>query len=308
MRIIHALEEFGNGSAPVFLAAGCFDGLHVGHRAVIQVAIDQAQACNGEAWVFTFNPHPAKVLNPDRAPPLIYSVEQLLRNLQTMGVHGCILQPFTLDFMRQEPTTFLDSLCKSIPLLAGISVGEDWSFGKNRSGTAETLRKFCTSRGVQFSAMQPVCWRGERISSTRIRNAIKLGRLDDAQQMLGHPVTVAGHVIHGETIGRRLGFPTANIDPENEILPPRGIYAAWMRFGRQTGKAAAYIGHRETFHKNKPQVLEVHLLDQDDIDLYGQFVEVNFVKYVRADRVFPDADSLQKQIRIDLDNIRKILA
>ncbi|MCF7848611.1 MAG: riboflavin biosynthesis protein RibF [Kiritimatiellales bacterium] len=308
MKIIHALEIFEAGDTPVFLAAGCFDGLHVGHRAVIQVAIERARACGGEAWVFTFDPHPAKVLDPDHAPPLIYSIEQQLRNLKLMGVDGCILEPFTREFMQQEPAEFLDSLCRHIPTLAGISVGEDWSFGKNRSGTAETLKQFCEDQDMSFSAMQAVCWKGHRVSSTRIRAAIKLGHLEDAHEMLGHPVTIAGHVVHGEKIGQRLGYPTANIDPENEILPPRGIYAAHLRSGNHSYKAAAYIGHRGTFHENRPQVLEVHLIDQHDIDLYGQLVVVTFVEYIRGDRVFEDAGKLKEQIHADLGNIRAILA
>ena len=135
MKVIHALDQFSDQQRPVILAAGCFDGLHRGHQAVIQVAIDHARACGGEAWVFTFDPHPAKVLSPDHAPPLIFTTEQQLRHLQDIGVYGCILQPFTLEFMKQEPVTFFDNLCQHIPELAGISVGEDWSFGKNRSGT-----------------------------------------------------------------------------------------------------------------------------------------------------------------------------
>lgn len=307
MKIIHALEEFHETETPVILAAGCFDGLHIGHTAVIEKAITQAKAIGGEAWIFTFDPHPAKVLMPDRAPPLIFTSEQQSLYLQKMGVDGCILQPFTIDFMKQEPLDFFENLCSCIPRLAGISVGEDWSFGRNRAGNAELLTKLCGERGLWFSAHPEIKWNDERVSSTRIREAIKLGHLQDATGMLGRPVSTIGNVEHGEKIGRKLGYPTANIDPENEMLPPRGIYAAQLRVGKTLYNAAAYIGHRETFHENEPQVLEVHLIDETGLDLYDQHVEVSYLEYIRGDEVFEDAEALKKQIEDDLAAIRKIL-
>ncbi len=307
MKIIHSLAEFSDSTTPVILAAGCFDGLHIGHTAVIQVAIDRARAIGGEAWVFTFDPHPAKVLSPDRAPALIFTTQQQSRQLQEIGVGGCILQPFTLDFMKQEPLDFFNDLRRHIPGLAGISVGEDWSFGRNRSGTAELLTQLCGKHNLFFSAHPPVCWKNERVSSTRIREAVKLGHLSSATSMLGRPISTIGIVEHGEKIGRKLGYPTANIDPENDMLPPRGIYAAKLRIGNLHHNAAAYIGHRGTFHENEPQVLEVHLLDETEIDLYGQHVEVSYIEYIRGDQVFDDAEALKKQIKRDLTAIRNAL-
>lgn len=307
MKIIHALEEFVNEDKPVILAAGCFDGLHIGHTAVIQKAIERAKEINGEAWVFTFDPHPAKVLMPDRAPPLIFTTSQQSSHLQEMGVDGCILQPFTLDFMKQEPLDFFDNLCNCIPHLAGISVGEDWSFGRNRAGNAELLTKLCGERDMYFSAHPQVCWKEDRVSSTRIREAIQLGHFNEATAMLGRPIATIGTVEHGEKIGRKLGYPTANIAPENDMLPPRGIYAAKLKIGHTEQNAAAYIGHRETFHENEPQVLEVHLIDESEIDLYGKHVEVSYIEYIRGDEVFDDAENLKTQIKADIEAIRVIL-
>lgn len=307
MKIIHALKEFPDIQKPVILAAGCFDGLHIGHTAVIQVAIERARAIGGEAWVFTFDPHPAKVLSPDHAPPLIFTRDQQSRHLQEMGVDGCILQPFTIDFMKQEPVDFFEHLCNCIPEPAGISVGEDWSFGRNRSGNAELLTKLCAERNMFFSAHPAVCWNDERVSSTRIREAIRLGHMADATGMLGRPVSTIGTVVHGKKIGRSLGYPTANIEPENDMLPPRGIYAARLRVGHRLHNAAAYIGHRETFHQNEPQVLEVYLLDEQDIDLYNQQVEVSYLEFIRGDQIFEDADKLKQQIESDVAAVRIVL-
>lgn len=307
MRIIRALDEYKKTDALVILAAGCFDGLHIGHTAVIQKAIAKAQEINGEAWVFTFEPHPANVLMPDRAPPLIFTPHQQARHLQEMGIAGCILQPFTLDFMKQEPVRFFNSLRDCIPHLAGISVGEDWSFGRNRAGNATLLSELCRDHNLFFSALPEVQWKNERVSSTRIRKAITLGQMNDASGMLGRPVSTTGTVVHGEKIGRKLGYPTANIAPENDMLPPSGIYAARLRVGSTLYNAAAYIGHRATFHTNHPQVLEVHLLDEKEIDLYGQQVEVNYLKYIRVDQVFSDTEKLKCQIVADLAAIRSAL-
>lgn len=307
MKIIHSLAEFGEAAKPVILAAGCFDGLHIGHAAVIQVAIDRARAVGGEAWVFTFDPHPARVLSPDHAPPLIFTTGQQLLHLQEMGVDGCILQPFTEQLMKQEPVDFFDHLCTWIPELAGISVGEDWSFGRNRSGNAALLADLCADRNIYFSAHTAVCWKEARVSSTRIREAIRLGHMGDAAAMLGRPVSTIGTVVHGKKIGRGLGYPTANIEPDNDMLPPRGIYAARLRVGHRLHDAAAYIGHRGTFHQNEPQVLEVYLLDAEDIDLYDQHVEVSYIEFIRSDRIFEDAEKLKQQIDDDITAIRTVL-
>ncbi|NNJ69753.1 MAG: riboflavin biosynthesis protein RibF [Kiritimatiellales bacterium] len=307
MKILHALEEFSESKTPVILAAGCFDGLHIGHTAVIQTAIDRARAVGGEAWVFTFDPHPAKVLSPDHAPPLIYTTDQQSRHMQEMGVDGCILHPFSVDFMKQEPIDFFENLCRHIPKLAGISVGQDWSFGRDRSGNAALLARLCEEQNLFFSAHPSVCWGDQRVSSTRIREAIRLGHLAEASSMLGRPISTIGNVEHGEKIGRKLGYPTANLAPANEMLPPRGIYAATLRVGHSLHAAAAYIGHRGTFHENEPQVLEVYLLDEKDIDLYGQHVEVSYIEYIRGDRVFDTADMLKTQIAADIAAIRTIL-
>ncbi|MDZ8117150.1 riboflavin biosynthesis protein RibF [Pontiella agarivorans] len=308
MKIIHALEEFHEKDTPVVLAAGSFDGIHIGHSAVVEKAREHARAIGGETWVFTFDPHPAKILMPDRAPPLIFTTGQQSLYLQKLGVDGCILQPFTVDFMKQEPVDFFENLCTAIPHLSGISVGEDWTFGRNRAGNATLLTKLCTERDIWFSTLAEVQWNGERVSSTRIREAIRLGHLADATAMLGRPVSTIGKVEHGEKLGRQLGFPTANIDPENEMLPPRGIYAARLRVGQNLYNAAAYIGHRRTFHENEPQVLEVHLIDKEGLDLYGQHVEVSYIEYIRGDEVFENADALKKQIEADITAIRTVLA
>jgi riboflavin kinase/FMN adenylyltransferase len=307
VKILHSLEEFKTTGEPVFLAIGCFDGLHIGHRAVIQTAIHHAKNAGGQVWVLTFSPHPAKTFDPDHAPPLISTQEQQLILFQEMGIDGVIIQPFTSNFVRLEPAPFFDQLLATLAPLAGIFVGENWTFGKNRSGTTQTLQRFCDEQNMIFSAHDSVCWKQERISSSRIRAAFKLGHISDLKKMLGREPSTIGTVIHGEQIGRTLGFPTANIEPQNELLPPRGIYAAHLRLGSRIYPAAAYLGKRATFHADAPPQLEVHLINQSNIDLYGKTIEVSYIDYIRDDQTFASPEALKTQINNDLNAIRRVL-
>ena len=307
MNVLHRLESFPDRQCPVFLALGCFDGLHVGHRAVLGIALSRARETAGEAWAFAFSPHPAKVLDPDRAPALICTLAQQERLLQETGMDGLLLQHFTKPFMHQTPETFFDRLLDAVPGLAGLSVGADWSFGKDRAGTPERMAALCAERNLFFSAHPPVLIDGARVSSTRIRQAVAEGRMAEARTLLGRPFSVVGTVVHGERIGRTLGFPTANVTPENELLPARGIYAARVRVGRRIHPAAAYVGRRESFRKDGPQVLEAHLLEQPEIDLYDKRIEIEYLDFVRNDRRFDDPEALKRQIRADLERIDAIL-
>ena len=300
MKILHALEEFLPNPKPIFLAIGCFDGVHIGHRAVIQAALHQAALSNGEVWILTFSPHPAKVFDPDRAPFLISTPEQQLRLFQQIGVDGVIIQPFTPHFVEQKPEHFFDQLLSTIPTLSGVFVGENWTFGKNRSGTTDLLSTFCKQQHIFFSAHPAVCWENKRVSSTRIRQAFELGQIKALTKMLACEPSTIGKVVHGEKIGRTLGFPTANIHPENELLPPRGIYAAHLRLGSKKYPAVAYLGKRATFHSDAPPQLEVHLLNQHNIDLYGKVVEVSYLEYIREDQTFQSPEVLKNQIKKDV--------
>ncbi len=307
MKILRTLDAFPATERPIILALGNFDGMHIGHTAVIRTAIDAAQERGGQAWVFTFDPHPACLLNPGSKPVMIATRAQQSRYLAALGVEGCILQSFTPEFMQQKPVAFFQQLCDGIPGLAGISVGANWSFGHDRSGSAKLLAGLCAGLSLFFSAHPDVIWQNKRVSSSRVRAAIATGDLEGAHAMLGRPAAVYGKVVHGEKIGRSLGCPTANVEPENECLPPAGIYAARMLADGQSFDAAAYIGKRKTFHADKPTVLEVHLLHETGIDLYDQFVEVEFCVCVRKDLAFPDSTALKAQIENDLSAICSML-
>ncbi|MFC1467187.1 riboflavin biosynthesis protein RibF [Verrucomicrobiota bacterium] len=305
MNVLHQYEQ--PKDCPIVIAAGCFDGVHLGHQAVIGEAVKQAKEQGGEAWVMTFDPHPARVLNPNTAPPLLSSQTTLFRHFEELGVSGVFLVPFTREFISMLPEEFATDLVKRIPKLAGFVTGTDWCFGRRAAGNVTLLRELWQERGIRVTGVEAVNYDGERISSTRIRHAILAGELKTAARLLNRPFSVFGKVVHGREVGRKLGFPTANIEVQNEVEPPPGIYAVKALLDGTLYPAAAYIGSRKTFHNiGDERVLEVYLLDFDG-QIYDHEVEVLFVEKIREDTAFESVEALKEQIAIDIAQIRKIL-
>jgi len=302
---VRNLEEIPPTDKPVVLAMGCFDGVHIGHQQVIATAVKQAKARGGEAWVFTFHPHPAKILSPGTAPPLISAETCRLRQFEALGVHGVIAIPFDKTFAHTEPEKFLSGLWKKLPTLSGIVCGTDWSFGYQARGKFSALEKICAEHGITATAIPPVLFNGKRVSSTLIRQAVHAGDIPLAEKMLGRPFCIFGTVIRGRGIGRGLGFPTANIEQENELIPSPGVYAAHTNVNGGKINSAVFIGARKTFNDHEP-VVEVYLLDFDG-DLYGQQVEVCLAQKVRDVETFPSKEALIAQIEKDIAQIRSIL-
>ncbi|MFA7256299.1 MAG: riboflavin biosynthesis protein RibF [Kiritimatiellales bacterium] len=320
------IEEIPQTDTPVVLAMGCFDGVHIGHQKVISTAVEQAQACGGEAWIYTFNPHPAKVLCPDKAPALISAPPCRMGQFEALGVHGVIEIPFDKTIAHIEPEEFLSNLWKNLPTLSGIVCGIDWSFGYKARGKFQTLETFCNAHGMTATAVHPVLFNGERVSSTHVRQAIQAGNIPFAEQLLGRPFCIFGTIVKGRGIGRSLGFPTANIEPENELIPAPGVYAAYTKIQSsgfrvqsseqkncepETGNvelhpSAVFIGTRATFNDHEPAI-ESYLFDFDQ-DLYGQQIEVCLIKKIRDIRPFPSKKVLIEQIKKDVEQIRGILA
>jgi riboflavin kinase/FMN adenylyltransferase len=330
MELVRNILKIPVTSKPVVLAMGCFDGVHIGHQKVISTAVEQAEARGGEAWVFTFSPHPAKILSPDTAPQLISVETCRLRQFEALGVHGAIVIPFDQTFAHTEPEQFLSNLWKKLPTLSGIVCGTDWSFGYQARGKFQALEKLCGEHGITATAIPPVIFNGERVSSTHIRQAVRDGDIPLAEQMLGRPFCIFGTVVKGRGIGRGLGFPTANIEPENELVPAPGVYAAYTRLQESEIRSqesrvrsdlrpltsdlrpptsghpsAVFIGERKTFSDHEP-VIEVYLLDFNG-DLYGQQVEVRLVKKIRPVEKFPTKEALVVQIEKDIAQIHGLL-
>jgi riboflavin kinase/FMN adenylyltransferase len=326
MKLVKNISAMPQTGRPVILAMGCFDGVHIGHQKVISTAVEQAEACKGETWIYTFNPHPAKILVPEKAPPLISAPPCRLRQFEALGVCGIIEIPFDRAFAQIEPDEFLSNLWKNIPALSGIVCGIDWSFGRRAAGTFQTLETFCKEHDLTATAVHSVLYHDKKISSTHIRKAIQTGHIPLAEQMLGRPFRLFGTVVPGNKIGRELGYPTANINPLNELLPGPGVYAAFTKvqsseFEVQGSEvipppldtrhstlhpSAVFVGARETFGCHQ-HVIEAYLLDFDG-DLYGQIIEICLIEKTRDIHPFPSKKALTEQIEKDVAQIRTVLA
>ncbi len=307
MRTITRLEDLAGAPCPIIFAAGAFDGVHRGHQAVLRHAQALARRSGGQAWVLTFDPHPQKLLRPDRAPALITSTPHRLQLLRELGVEGVALLPFTAAFAAQEPEAYIARVRETVPALRAFVVGRNWTFGRLARGTTELLRALGGQYGFEVHALDGLDWGGAPISSTRIRHAIGAGALADAEAMLGRPFSICGAVVHGAKVGRQLGYPTANVDPHNEVRPPPGIYACRARIEGRTHPAAAFLAAHPDPRKGPPDVVEVHLIDAAG-DLYGQEMDVQFVKKLRDERRFDSLDALKAQIALDVETARAALA
>jgi riboflavin kinase / FMN adenylyltransferase len=297
------LEDLPALGVPLHLALGVFDGVHVGHQAVIERAVLAAAKEGGLAGVLTFDPHPIRVIAPNKAPTnLLETLEHKARAVADYGVKLFIPLHFDLEVAKMEASEFIGQLMAA-PVRT-IAVGEDWRFGHNRSGDVTFLENEAAKRGFKLEAVPPVMHDGERVSSTRIRQAIRDGNLDAAEQMLGRPYAVCGTVVEGKKLGRTLGSPTANLATGDAQLPLDGVWAVRVQLpdGRNL-PGVANLGIRPTVN-GETRTLEVHLFDFSE-DLYGQEIEVRFRKHLRPEIKFPSLDALRLQIQRDAHDARE---
>jgi riboflavin kinase/FMN adenylyltransferase len=310
MKIVHTLAALKGIRRTVYLAAGFFDGVHAGHARVIGRTLRAARRAGGEAWVLTFQQHPEKVLVPRQAPPLLSCNPHKARLLSRAGVDGCILLPFNRRLARQQPEAFVRNLKRSIPQLKAVFVGGNWRFGRGGAGTPGQMAEWGRALGFTVRVVAPVRKGAGAVSSTRIRAALRTGRLREAESMLGHPFSVLGTVVHGRRIGRQLGYPTANLEPNNEVLPPPGVYAVLARVGTRVLPGVVNLGVRPTFAtegERGPLVFELHVLDFTG-NLYGQAIEVLFVRRLRGERRYRSASALAARVSADVREARRSLS
>ncbi|MCK5850158.1 MAG: bifunctional riboflavin kinase/FAD synthetase [Kiritimatiellae bacterium] len=294
-------------SCPIFLAAGFFDGVHLGHRKVIDRMIACARNNGGEAWILSFDTHPLKIIAPLKAPLLLTSAAHKLQMLGHLDLDGCILLPFTSQFADLQPDDFICRLRRFAPTLVDVFVGENWRFGKGGAGTPGLLSKLGRQMGFDVTIVRPLIRGGFPVSSTKIRKLIIKGQLDEASRMLGRTVSILGTVCKGRQIGRQLGFPTANLDTHSEALPPQGVYAVRALIGREIIGGVLNLGTRPTFEQdNKSPLLELHLMDFRR-KLYGRNIEVFFVKRLRNERKFSCTHDLKLQIARDIEKAGSLL-
>ncbi len=287
------------------LALGNFDGLHRGHAKIVERVRRRAQELVATAAVLTFDPHPPRVVRPDRAPALLMTLGQKLDCLAQAGMDGAAIVRFTPELSRWEPETFVRNVLVDWLRVAEVWVGDNFLFGHDRSGNFSLLRSLGARFGFRVEKVAPVRYKEFVVSSTRIRRLVDEGDVDEAGALLGHHYFIDGEVVPGAGRGRGQGFPTANLRTENEILPPDGVYAAAVTVERVIHPAVTNVGLRPTFERNGERVVEAHLFDYDE-DLYGRRVRLAFVRRLRGERAFPDARALQRQIAADCEEARAL--
>jgi riboflavin kinase/FMN adenylyltransferase len=279
----------------------------------LETVVGRAKALRGHAVVYTFDPHPRKVLQPNCPPRLLTTPEQKIELLERAGVDAVIVEPFTLEFAKTSADTFIrESLYARIRPVE-VYVGHDFHFGRDREGSMRTLTEMGPRLGFSVTIIPEVTVDEGDVNSTRIRQLLAEARLEEAAAMLGRPYTVRGLVVKGDRRGRSLGFPTANLDPENEILPGAGVYAGSVRLldaddpacDREC-PAVINVGTRPTFDDSSRVLAEAHLIDFDG-DLYGRRVEISFRFHLRPERRFDDVEALRQQIGADVAEGRRRL-
>ncbi|MEJ6581222.1 MAG: riboflavin biosynthesis protein RibF [Akkermansiaceae bacterium] len=290
MRIYSSLAELAESESNFGLALGVFDGVHLGHQAVINAA----RGC-GKVGVLTFDPHPVQVLAPDRAPRrILANLEHKKRILQGVGVDFMVVIDFTPEFAKRDAINFGNELLECG--VVRLSAGEDWSFGKARSGNMARLAEWGKEAGIEIIAVEAVVLDGRRISSTQIRECLRNDDLEEAARLLGRPYSVFGEVVMGQQLGRTIGVPTANVAVSNEQLPPNGVY----RIEGNGIPGVANIGTRPTVDDSGHRSLEVHLFSDEISDSYGWSLEVGFLGKIRDEKKFTSLAELKAQIHEDI--------
>lgn len=311
MRILYGSGSAAESDLGSVLTVGNFDGVHVGHQALLGSVIETARSAGRAACVYTFDPHPRRVLAPERGERLLMTPPQLEQALEASGVDLLIREPFTREFAKQSAEVFLSQVIQARLRPHLIFVGHAFQFGRGRAGSAETLQKLAPALGVRVEVIPQVTVGDLDASSTRIRRAISAGELDEATRCLGRAYSIWGEVVHGDHRGRTLGFPTANLETRNELLPARGVYASTVQLveqGRPAGetfRAVTNIGSRPTFELEQ-LLAEVHFLGYEG-DLYGRELAVSFHERIRGEKKFSGPDALRDQIAVDSERARAVL-
>lgn len=308
MIILKAIEELAGLKGPIVLAAGTFDGVHLGHQALIRRAMEEAASYGGTAVVMTFDRHPASLLRPELAPKLLTRNGEKISLIEELGVSALLLLPFTSELAAVSAQDFIKELLTSCQPLRAICVGSQWSYGRGGEGNIARLREFGSEWNFDVIQIDPVETTGTPISSTRVRTAIASGDLDQASACLGRSFILSGEVVVGAGLGSKIGFSTANLDVSGMQLPPYGVYAVKVQRGGSILRGVCNIGLRPTVDAsaNVP-VLEVHLFDFS-ANLVGETLSLEFVKFLRPEQKFSGIDELKEHIARDCTAARQTLS
>lgn len=309
MKLYYSFEELAaQHYHNLVLALGNFDGVHMGHRKLVQQTINLADKLGGVPGIMTFFPHPMKVLFPEQTPPMLLQVEEKIAILDKLGLEALLLAPFSKELASLEAKDFVQKiLCKTLKV-SGVVVGYNYNFGRGGKGNGQLLVEMGQELGFEVKIVPQVRIRNRDVSSTSIRELLALGQVNKAATLLGYTPFLRGQVVHGEKRGRQLGYPTANLDiPYDLLVPAQGVYAVQVEFNGLSQPGVANIGIKPTFHpETHPANVEVHILDYDG-DIYGEMIKVSFLQKIRGEKKFKGINELVEQIKTDTGNARAIL-
>ncbi len=287
------------------LALGNFDGLHRGHMKIIDRVRQRAGERGGTPSAMTFDPHPPRVLRPDKAPPLLMTRDQRIEALRRSGMQGLAFVRFTRELSLWDPETFVRTVLVEWLHVSEVWVGANFLFGHERAGTFSVLRTLGSRYGFRAEKIDPIRYKDFVVSSTRVRRLVSEGRVDEAAALLGHHYFLDGTIVRGAGRGRSIGVPTANLATPNDLVPPTGVYATLASVDGIVLPAVTNIGMRPTFGDVDAPVIETHVLDAER-DLYDRPLRLLFVQRLRDERQFPDVDALRAQIEADIRSARRL--
>jgi riboflavin kinase/FMN adenylyltransferase len=305
MQVVRGLDRYPADAPPSVVAQGTFDGIHLGHQAVIRMAVERARALGVRPVAVTFDPNPAVVLRPDEAPPELLPLDERLARISELGPDSCLVIPFTPEFSRVEAEAYVRDVLLALLRAREIVVGFNHTFGRGARGTPELLERVAAPAGVRVHVIPPLRVGGVPVSSTSVREALRAGDVRRAASLLGRPYAITGVVARGAARGRALGFPTANLPAPPGLLLADGVYAAQATWEVQSAPAVVNIGVRPTFDGGT-RLVEAHLLDVGP-ELYARRLTLAFLDRIRPERRFASVEALRAQIAQDVAAARRLL-
>lgn len=306
MQLYHAFDDLPSFSQGCWVSIGNFDGVHLGHQAVLLRLVEKARSAGVPSVVLTFENHPSTILRPEKTPQQISSLLHRLKLIEQCGVDGVLLLKFTEQFAQQTAEEFLEALRVRAPF-HGLILGYDSVIGKNRQGDRQLVEKHAQKMGFSVEYLAPLEIDGKTVSSTRIRQTIQSGELTQAQKLLGRSLTFIGSITEGKGIGKTLGFPTANMELGSSCIPPYGVYAVHLCKGSQTFSGVANLGLAPTMGERASPILETFLFHCDQT-FYGEEVEVKLEHFIRPEKKFRSKEELTAQIAEDVSSAKELLS
>jgi riboflavin kinase/FMN adenylyltransferase len=298
MRLFHGTDNAAI-QRPTVLTLGVFDGLHLGHQLIMRTVVERAHAVGAVPTVITFDPHPRSVLHPHSAPPLLQTLDQKVEGFGVLGIEQTIVIRFTKEFSQVGAEDFLRDVVKERLHAREVYLGRGFAFGHNREGNIELLRRVSNELGFVAGEVPEVRLRGQRVSSSKVRELLSRGKVNLARRMLGRPYGVEGRVVRGKERGATLGFPTANLHPQNRVIPTNGVYVTGTLIDGVWRRGVTNIGTRPTFESDAEPSVETFVIDWAG-DLYGDVIRVRFLHRLRDEKQFSSLEQLQAQIGRDV--------